>query len=165
MPPGSRLEGVFRRVVALRAPILVLAALALAASAGLATRIPSEGSVDRLIVASDPDYLATRAFQKVFPEGQMALLLLEADDPWRPEVLAELMAVEAALRGIPGVAPYSALDVFRRARPGFAPTEEWARAFLAFAPGTDMFRRQGLCGDLFQGLALALSVAGPARRD
>jgi hypothetical protein len=165
MPPGSRLEGVFRRVVALRAPILALAALAMGASAWLATRIPSEGSVDRLIVSSDPDSLATRAFQKVFPEGQMALLLLEADHPWRPEVLADLMAVEAVLRGIPGVAPYSALDVFRRARPGFAPTEEWARAFRAFATGTDMFRRQGLCGDLFQGLALALSVEGPAQRD
>ena len=165
MPPGSRLEGVFRRVVALRAPILALAALALAASAWLATRIPSEGSVDRLIVASDPDYLATRAFQKVFPEGQMALLLLEADDPWRPEVLAELASVESALRGLPGVAPYSALDVFRRARPGFAATEDWARAFRAFATGTEMFRRQGLLGDRFQGLALALAVQGPAQRD
>ena len=79
MGPGSRLEDLFRRVVALRVPILAAGALALAASAWLATRIPSEGSVDRLIVASDPDYLATRAFQQVFPEGQMAVLLLEAD--------------------------------------------------------------------------------------
>ncbi|HYQ81597.1 MAG TPA: MMPL family transporter, partial [Anaeromyxobacteraceae bacterium] len=165
MAAPSRLEDLFRRVVALRAPILAAAALALGASAWLATRIPSEGSVDRLIVDSDPDYRATRAFQKVFPEGQMAVLLLEADDPWRPEVLAELASVEAALRGLPGVTPWSALDVFRRARPGFAPTEEWARAFHAFATGTDMFRRQGLFGDRFQGLALALSVKGPAQRD
>ncbi len=165
MAPPSRLEDLFRRVVALRVPILAAAALALGASAWLATRIPSEGSVDRLIVGSDPDYQATRAFQKVFPEGQMAVLLLEADDPWRPEVLAELASVEAALRGLPGVTPWSALDVFRRARPGFAPTEEWARAFRAFATGTDMFRRQGLFGDRFQGLALALSVKGPAQRD
>ena len=162
---GSRLEDAFRRVVALRVPILAAAALALAASAWLASRIPSEGSVDRLIVASDPDYLATRAFQRVFPEGKMVVLLLEADDPWRPEALADLAAVEAALRGVPGIVPYSALGVFRRARPGFAPTEEWARAYRAFATGTDLFSRQGLVGDRFQGLAVALSARGPVERD
>src|SRR5512135_3352631 len=99
MGSGSRLENLFRRVVALRVPILAAAALALAASASLATRIPSEAAVCRLTVASDPDDLATRAFQKVVPEGQMVVLLLEADDPWRPEALAELSAVETALRG------------------------------------------------------------------
>jgi predicted RND superfamily exporter protein len=165
MASHSRLEGVFRRVVALRVPILAAGALALAASAWLATRIPAEGSIDRLVVASDPDYLATRAFQKVFPEGQMAMLLLEADDPWRPDVLSEVAAVGEALRAIPGVAPYSALDVFRRARPGFAPTQAWAQAFRAFATGTDLFRRQGLWGDHFQGMAVSLSVKGPAERD
>ncbi|HET6922890.1 MAG TPA: MMPL family transporter, partial [Anaeromyxobacteraceae bacterium] len=165
MVSGSRLEGLFRRVVALRAPILAAAALALGASAWLATRIPAEGSIDRLIVASDPDYLATRAFQKVFPEGQMGMLLLEADDPWRPEVLAEVAAAVEALRGIPRVTPFSALDLFRRARPGVTPGEEGARAFRAFATGTDLFRRQGLWGERFQGVALAFSVKGPAERD
>ncbi len=165
MGSGSRLEDLFRRVVALRVPILAAGALALAASSWLATRIPSEGAVDRLVVASDPDYLATRAFQQVFPEGQMAVLLLEADDPWRPQALADLSAVEAALRGLPGVAPYSALDVFRRARPGFAPTEEWAQAYRAFATGTDLFRRQGLVGDRFLGVAVSLAARGPAERD
>ncbi|HEU4383562.1 MAG TPA: MMPL family transporter [Anaeromyxobacteraceae bacterium] len=165
MRSGTRLEDAFRRVVALRVPILAAAALAAAASVWLASRIPSEGSVDRLIVASDPDYVATRAFQKVFPEGQMAVLLLEADDPWSPEALGDLLAVQAALRGLPGVVPYSALEVFRRGRPLFAPTEEWARAYRAFATGTDLFRRQGLVGDRFQGLALALSARGPAERD
>jgi hypothetical protein len=165
MVSDSRLEGLFRRVVALRVPVLAVSALALAAAVWLATGIPSEGSVDRLIVASDPDYLATRAFQKVFPEGQMAMLLLEVDHPWRPEALAELAAVEGALRAIPGVVPYSALDVFRRARPGFAPSEAGAEAFRTFATGTDLLRRQGLVGDRFHGLAVALSVKGPAERD
>lgn len=165
MVSDSRLEGLFRRVVALRVPVLAASALALAAAVWLATGIPSEGSVDRLIVASDPDYLATRAFQKVFPEGQMVMLLLEVDHPWRPEALAEVAAVEGALRAIPGVVPYSALDVFRRARPGFAPSEAGAEAFRTFATGTDLLRRQGLVGDRFHGLAVALSVKGPAERD
>jgi predicted RND superfamily exporter protein len=159
-----RLEAFFRRVVALRLPILAAYALLVPAAAWLATRIPSEGAIDRLIVASDPDFVATRAFQKVFPEGQIVVVLLEADDPWRPEVLAEVAGMERALAAIPGVTAVSAQDVFRRARPGFAPTPEGAEAFRAFATGTDFFRRQGLVGDRFQGLAVAFDAKGAKER-
>jgi len=144
------LERVFRRVVALRWPILAVYAVLLPIAIALALRIPSEGAIDRLIVPTDPDFVATRAFQKVFPEGQVVMLLLEADDPWSPQVLAEVAALEERIGKIPGVHPVSGLDVFRRVRPGFAPDAASAEAYKAFATGTDILRRQGLVGDRFQ---------------
>jgi uncharacterized protein len=165
MAPRSRLEPAFRRIVALRLPILALYALLLPAAALLATRIRSEGAIDRLIVSSDPDFVATRAFQQVFPEGQVVLILLEADDPWRPEVLAALDAAGAALQATPGLKPVSALDLFRRVRPAFAATAGDAAAFRKFATGTDFFRRQGLVGESFLGLAVAFDSTGQAGRD
>ncbi|WP_242354931.1 MULTISPECIES: RND family transporter [unclassified Anaeromyxobacter] len=162
---SPRLLRVFTRIVALRAPILAAYALLAAVAVALAVGIRSDAGISGLIVPSDPDYVATRQFEAIFPERPIVLLLLEADDPWRPEVLAETLALEDALRAIPGVTPVSALDVYRRAHPGFAPTPAGAAAFRAFATGTSFFRRQGLVGDGFQGLAVALDAADPARRD
>ncbi|WP_242343842.1 efflux RND transporter permease subunit [Anaeromyxobacter terrae] len=162
---SPRLLRAFSRIVALRAPILAAYALLLVAAVALAVGIRSDAGISGLIVPSDPDYVATRDFEAIFPERPIVILLLEADDPWRPEVLAETEALEAALRAIPGVSPYSALDVYRRAHPGFAPTREGAAAFRAFATGTSFFRRQGLVGDRFQGMAVALDASDPARRD
>ena len=144
------LERVFRRIVALRWPILAAYAVLLPLAVVLALRIPSEGAIDRLIVPTDPDYLATRAFQKVFPEGQVVMLILESDDPWAPEVLSQVAALEKRLGRIPGVHPVSGLDVFRRVQPGFTPDAASAAAYRAFATGTDILRRQGLVGDRFQ---------------
>src|SRR5512137_436837 len=141
------LERIFRRIVALRLPIIALYAVLLPVAVALALRIPSEGAIDRLIVPTDPDFVATRAFQKVFPEGQVVLLLLEADDPWSPDVLRQVAALEERLGKIPGVHPVSALDIFRRVQPGFQPTTAFAEAFRKFATGTDILRRQGLVGD------------------
>jgi len=165
MATPSRLEAFFRRVVALRVPILAAYALLLPAAAWLSAGIRSEGAIDRLIVSSDPDYAATRAFQKVFPEGRIVMLLLEADDPWSPAVLSRLDRLDAALRAIPGATPYSALSVYRRARPGFRPDAEGAEAFRRFAAGAELLTRQGLLGDRFQGLAVAFPAGGPADRD
>ena len=141
MAPRPRLERLFARVVALRVPILIVYALLVPASAWLATRIPSEGAISGLVMPTDPDYVATRAFQKVFPEGHLVMLLLEADDPWRPEVLAESDALARAVRGVKGVTVIQALDVFRAARPGFAFTPEGAADFHAFATGASLFRQ------------------------
>src|SRR5690242_13220223 len=110
MPTRTALERVFRRVIAARYAILAAYAVLVPLAAFLATRIPSEGGIGRLIVPSDPDVVATREFQKVFPEGQFVLVLLEADDPFRPEVLEEVEGTEAALRAVPRVSVYSALD-------------------------------------------------------
>jgi uncharacterized protein len=156
---------VFTRIVALRTPILAAYALLLAASVVLAIGIRSDAGISGLIVPSDPDYLATRAFEAIFPERPVVILLVEAADPWRPDVLAEVEALEARLRAIPGVTPYSALDVYRRAHPDFRPSAAGAAAYRAFATGTSFFRRQGLVGDSFQGLAVALDADGSARRD
>ena len=67
-PPG--LVAVFRRVLDLRVPILVVAGLLGVAGALLAMRIPSESAIARLLVPGDPDALATTAFHRVFPEGK-----------------------------------------------------------------------------------------------
>ena len=165
MKDQPRLERLFHRIVALRIPILALYAVLVPMAAWLATRIPSEAGIDRLIVPSDPDYVATRAFQKVFPEGQVVILLFEADDPWAPPVLAQVEAAAAALRAIPGLVPFSALDAWRRARPGAALDAAGAQAYRAFATGADLFRKQGLVGDRFQGMAVALEARGRAERD
>jgi predicted RND superfamily exporter protein len=165
VPTRSRLERLLARVVALRRATLVAYALLVPLAASLAARIPSEGAIDRLIVASDPDVVATRAFQRVFPEGQVVVLLVEADDPWRPEVLEAVEALEARLRSIPGVTPYSALDVYRRTHPDREPGRAGAEAFRRFATGADLFRRQGLVGDRFLGVAVAFAAKGARQRD
>jgi hypothetical protein len=159
------LEAAFGRVVALRWPILALYALLVPAAGLLALRIPSEGAIGSLVVESDPDAQATRAFQRIFPEGQVVLLLLESDDPFRPEALAEASAVAQALATTPGVSVFSALELYRRAHPAFAPTAEGAAAFRAFAAPIALLRRQGLVGDRFLGLAAAFPSRGAAARD
>jgi predicted RND superfamily exporter protein len=160
-----RLEAVFRRIVALRAPILVVYALLVPAAAWLASRVESNGAIERLVVASDPDAVATQAFQRIFPEKPVVMLLLEAEDPWRPEVLAEAGAIADALRRVPGAAPVSILDAYARARGGRPGGVEGAAALRRFATGTDFFRRQGLVGDGFLGVAVAFDAPGPRARD
>ena len=162
---SDRIDAFFAWVVRRRGPILGAYALLLAGAIALALGIRSDASIGGLVVPSDPDYVATRAFERIFPESPIVILLLEADDPWRPEVLRSTEALEAALRRIPGVTPYSALDVYRRTHPGFAPTPQGAAAYRAFVTGTSFFARQGLVGDRFQGLAVGLPATDPARRD
>src|SRR3990172_8762122 len=164
------------RIVRMRAAILVAYALLVPAAAWMASRIPSEGAIDRLIVPSDPDYAATRAFQRIFPESQVALLLFESGagtgaesgggsgaesgDPWSPESIARIDAAKAALRGVPNVGTFSILDALRRARPGASVAE-----LRKLALGTDFFRRQGIVGDRFLTLFANLDVRGTAERD
>src|SRR5207244_2833577 len=61
------------RIVSWRIPILVAYALLVPLAAVRAARIPSEGGLDRLIVPSDPDFAATRAFQRLFPDSPSVL--------------------------------------------------------------------------------------------
>jgi len=46
-----------------------------------ALQVPNDPSTERLIVASDPVALATRDFDRIFPEGVQALIMLETPDP------------------------------------------------------------------------------------
>ncbi len=159
------MERLFGEVVALRAPILILYALLVPAAAILAARIPSHAAIDRLLVPSDPDFAATQAFQRIFPEAQVVMLVLEARDPWRPEVLQAVSALEAALRRVPGVTAWSALDVYRRARPGFRPDPAAAARFRRFAEGARFFRSQGLVGGDFLSVVTSFRPASSRDRD
>ena len=128
-------------------------------------KVAQDNSLDRLIVPSDPDYIATRAFEEVFGASEFALLLAETDDPFAPEVLARVDAIERALQAVPNVAANSALSIFRRTRASFEATPETAEAFRRFVDGTDLLRRQGLVGKNFLAIALSLAVKGPAERN
>lgn len=158
------MQSIFRRILALRVPILIAAAVLVPVAAFLSFRIPSEGAIGRLMVPTDPDYVATREFQAVFPEGQVVILLLEADNPFAPATLTDLTKLEGALRRIKGVSITSVLDVYTRAHPGFAPARG-AETFRRFATGTQFFRRQGLVGDHFLGVVTAFSTPDPKARD
>jgi predicted RND superfamily exporter protein len=159
-PANDRASRVLARILRMRVALLVAYALLVPAAAFVASRIPTEGAIDRLMVPSDPDYRATRAFQRIFPEAPVALLLFESDDPWSPGSIARIDAAEAALRDVPHVGAFSVLDALRRARPG-APAAELRRLAL----GSDFFRRQGLLGDRFLTIIASLDVEGPEERD
>src|SRR5450432_2040108 len=105
-------------VIRRRALVLVVYALLVPAAIVLALRIPRDAAIDRLIVPGDADYVATQAFHAVFPEPETVLLVLEAPDPWAAPAIARVDRTLAALRGLPHVTAFSALDVLRRARPG-----------------------------------------------
>src|SRR5215470_11061775 len=134
-------ERALRAVLRRRAAILILYALLVPAAAFLATRIPSRGAIDRLIVPGDPDVAATRAFEAIFPESQLVLLVIEVDDPWSPDALARVQRLEAALARVPKVAAFALPDALRRARPGAD-----ANDLRRLASATSFFRRQGLVG-------------------
>ena len=160
----TRLRRAFAGIVRARWLVLAVYALVLPPSAYLAAKVGQDNSLDRLIVPTDPDFVATRAFQQVFGEGEFALLLAEADDPFAPAVVERVDRLERALADIPHVSPNSAVSIFRRTRASFAASPEDAAAFRAFATGTDLLRRQGLVADSYLAIALALDVKNPAER-
>src|SRR5262245_6561041 len=100
-------------------------------------RIPTETGIHRLIVPSDPDVRATRAFHAIFPEPQLVLLVFESPDPWAPSSLERVDRARAELARIPHVITFSAVDALRRARPGATPA-----TLRELAGGTTIFRRQ-----------------------
>ncbi len=160
----SRLGRIFAAVIAHRWLVVAFYALALVPSAWLATRVGQDNSIDRLIVATDPDYIATREFEKVFGGGEFALLLAEADDPFSAGVIERVDLIERRLAAVPRVSANSALSVYRRAKAGFEPTPEQIASFRSFATGTDLFRRQGLVSDHYIAIALVLDVQSTEQR-
>src|SRR2546425_109462 len=151
---------ILARIVSLRAPILVVYALLVPLAALRAARIPSEGGLDRLIQPSDPDYVATRDFQRIFPDSPSVVLLFESDDPWAPANVSRVESAVRELRSAPHLGAFSVLDALRKARPG-APLAELRR----LATGTEFFRKQGLLGDRFLAVIVDLDVHGRAERD
>lgn len=159
------MERLFAALLRARWPIVLAYALLVPPAIWLALHVPSDGGIDRLIVESDPDYLRTRAFHAVFPEGQHAVLLFEAIDACAPRTLAAITTVETRLSQVPRVSAFSALSVYRRLHPGFVADQEQSAAFCRFARGTSLFAQQGLIGEQFLGIALALTVSDGAERD
>lgn len=156
---------IFMRIVRLRAWIALAFLLLTAAGVFGALRVPDDLAIEHLMVPGDPVAHATRDFERQFPTGQQALLVLEAPDPLSPAVLAAADTLESALAGIPGVAPHSLLTVYRLANPGARIGAARSERLRAFATGTQLFRRAGLLGERYLGIALELRVDSPAARD
>jgi uncharacterized protein len=162
---SPRLLRLFLQV--LRARHLILGAFALFTIAGIygALRIPTDSSIDRLIVASDPVAQATGEFERVFPEGDQALIVLEAPDPLSPAVLQGVDQLERQLDQIPKVAAHSLLTLYFRNTPPANIAANDAAKLRTFATGTSLVRRAGLMGDHYLGIGLELKVNSPAERD
>jgi len=161
---SAPLARVFRFLIAKRWWVVAFYALLLLPSSWLAAQVRQDNSIDRLIVASDPDYIAMREFERVFGAGEYALLLAQADDPFTPGVLDQVDRIERAVAAVPGTSVNSALSIFRRAKAGFTPTPDQAERFREFVSDTDLFRRQGLVGDHFLAIGLVLDAKGTEQR-
>src|SRR5438445_3708929 len=151
---------ILARIVSLRVPILVIYALLVPLAALRAARIRSEGGLDRLIQPSDPDYVATRDFQRIFPDRPSVMLFFESDDPWAPANLSRVESAVRELRKEPHLGAFFVLDALRKVRPGASPSE-----LRTLATGTQFFRKQGLLGDRFLAVVVDLDVHNPAERD
>ena len=161
MDDRSRLEKLFAVIIARRWLVVAFWLLLLPVGAWLAFQIPSEGSIDRLVVESDPDVTVTRSFQKVFPEGKQVVLLFEPQaDPFSREVLAELSALEAGVTKVKGVVPFSALTLFKRKGGELDPAK-----YREFALGTPLLRKQGLVGDHHLSLVATFAANTAQERD
>jgi uncharacterized protein len=156
---------IFMRILELRRFIAgAFLLLALAGAYG-ALRVPDDLAIEHLVVPGDPIARATRDFERVFPTGEQALLVLEAPDPLSPGALGAADALESGLARIPGVKPHSLLTLYRVAIPGAGRGTVQADRVRSFATGTTLFRRSGLLGEHFLGIALELRVQSPAERD
>src|SRR3954466_5329703 len=112
--PADAPSRLLARIAAWRVPILVVYAVLVPLAALRAARIPSEGGIDRLVRADDPDYLATRAFQQIFPDTPSVLLIFESDDPFAPASLARVEAATRAVRTVPHASAFSAVDAVKQ---------------------------------------------------
>ena len=77
----------FRRVLQMRGWIVFIFIVLTAAGVYGTTRIPNDPAIDRLVVAGDPTAQATMEFDRLFPEGEQALIMLEGPDPLSPVAL------------------------------------------------------------------------------
>ncbi|HEX4677243.1 MAG TPA: MMPL family transporter, partial [Steroidobacteraceae bacterium] len=151
----------------LRARLWIVGAFVLLTAAGIygAVRLPTDSAIDRLIVPDDPVARATAEFERVFPEGDQALLMLEAPDPLSPDTLRATDHLERELSKIAHVEPHSLLTLFSHGTQTGEITDSQAQQLRKFATGTKLFRRAGLLGDNYIGIALELRVNSPAERN
>src|SRR5258708_1434715 len=116
-PKDSKVFQFFLRVLHMRG--WIVGAFLILTVAGIygATLIPNDPAIDRLVVAGDPVAHATMDFDRLFPEGDQALIMLEGPDPLSPAALRTADQLERQLAKLPGVKPHSLIDFFRRANP------------------------------------------------
>jgi uncharacterized protein len=165
VPASPKVVRFFIRV--LRARVWIAAVFLILAAVGIfgATRVPDDPAIDRLIVAGDPVARATADFDRIFPEGEQALIMLEAPDPLGLAALNAAYGLEHQLAKIPDVQAHTLLDLSHRSDSTAPITPEEAAHLRSFATGTPLFRRAGLLGDHYLGIALELRVKSPAERD
>ena len=162
---SPRLVAIFLRVLHARRWIIAVFAILTVAGIYGATRVPTDPSIERLIVPDDPVAQATLDFERVFPVGEQALLMLEAPDPYSPEALQGAERLERELNKIPNVAAHSVLSLHHTAGASGSISPDDAARTRAFATGTTLFGRAGLVGEHYLGIALELRVHSPAERD
>lgn len=165
VPASPKIVQIFLRV--LRARSWIAGAFLILAAAGIygALRVPNDPAIDRLIVAGDPVARATADFDRLFPEGEQALIMLEAPDPLSLAALRAADRLEHELAKVPNVEAHSLLDLYRRAGPAEEISPVEAGRLRTFATGTPLFHRAGLLGDHYLGIALELRVKSPAERN
>src|SRR6202167_3173110 len=165
VPASPRLVQVFLHI--LRARAWIAGAFLIMAAAGIygASKVPDDPAIERLIVPGDPVARATADFDRLFPEGEQALIMLESPDPLSEAALRAADGLEHGLAKIPNVEAHSLLDLYRRAKSSAEISAEEASRLRAFATGTTLFRRAGLLGNDYLGIALELRVKSPADRD
>jgi hypothetical protein len=165
VPASAKNVALFRRILQLRGWIAALFLLLTAAGIYGALQVPDDPAIERLIVAGDPVARATADFDRLFPEGEQALLMLETPDPLGLPALRAAYGLERELAKIPRVQAHSLLDLYRRAGPAAEISSEDAARLRAFATGTRLFRRAGLLGEHYLGVAIELRVKSPAERN
>jgi len=163
-PKPTRLARFFAFVIAKRWLVVAIYALLLPPSAFYAMKVSQDNDIQRVIVPTDPDFVNTKEFQKVFGTGEYAVLLLECEDPFAADVLARVDKIERGVGAIPRVSVNSALSVYRKAKAGFSGTPAEVAAVRQFITGTDLFRKQGLYGDHYLALSVILDVQSSADR-
>jgi uncharacterized protein len=165
VPASAKVVQFFVRILRMRSWIAGLFLMLTAAGIYGALQVPDDPAIERLIVAGDPVARATSEFDRLFPEGDQALIMLEAPDPLGLEPLRAADRLEQQLAKIPQVEAHSLLDLYRRGASAGEISPAEAGRLRTFATGTPMFRRAGLLGDRYLGIALELQVNSPAERN
>jgi predicted RND superfamily exporter protein len=165
VPASPKIVQIFLRILRARGWIVGIFLVLAAAGIYGALRVPDDPAIERLIVADDPVERATRDFDRLFPEGEQALIMLEAADPLSLASLRAADRLERELAKIPQVGAHSLLDLYRRTNTSGEINPAEAQSLRKFATGTTLFRRAGLLGDHYLGIALELRVKSPAERD
>src|ERR1700685_2981053 len=103
VPASAKVVQYFVSVLRVRGWIAGLFLILTAAGIYGALQVPDDPAIERLIVAGDPVPRATSEFDRLFPECDQALIMLEARDPLRLEALRAADRLEQELAKIPQV--------------------------------------------------------------